>query len=660
MSILRSVPMVHFRAQVPARDGHAVARVIAREGLLHLVDIAHGRNIYETAPPGTAELYAAYRDLRNRIRALAEKLDVKLREPEGSLLEKNSGDLAAERETIAATIDPMAKRADQLAQTLAAARERSALLHEQLEHADRLAESSIDAQRVSSAQYVTLRFALADEHAIDTLAELLTPAPFAIVPLDSQEPKLVAVAVANFARPRLEEALRVSLTQPVTVSTLTAERLRQHWQESVAAVDAARADLDRTRSEVAATLIDLAKTVEIATLLLQAQTYFAAAGRFIVVSGWIPAEAAERMRDKIRAVAGESAVVDLERAENVAGVLEGSLRVPVLHRNPLLLRPFQRLVDLYGTASYGEIQPTAFFAIGFLLMFGLMFGDVGHGAVLFVAGWSLFRFMPQYLDYGILLMEAGAASSAFGFLYGSVFGVRSLLPTLWLEPMSDLPRFMTIAILIGAVIVTGGLTLNVINTWRSGNIRDAVYGPRGLSGALLYWVVLVLVARLLVGDRYQIPSGVIVGLAFAALVVMIAGRWVAGKFEHRRPQPVVKAQPVALKLLESSIELVDTLFSYFANTISFVRIAAFAAVHAGVFIAIFAVADTLANMRAGGVLAIVVHIAGNTVMILLEGLTVSVQVLRLEYYEFFGKFFRGGGEPYLPLMLHGEPGRKHA
>ena len=109
--------------------------------------------------------------------------------------------------------------------------------------------------------------------------------------------------------------------------------------------------------------------------------------------------------------------------------------------------------------------------------------------------------------------------------------------------------------------------------------------------------------------------------------------------------------PWWLLALEASIELVDTLFSFFANTISFVRIAAFAAVHAGVFIAIFALADTIAAMRFGGVLSIAVHVAGNVLVILLEGLTVSVQVLRLEYYEFFGKFFRGGGEPYAPLTL---------
>ena len=119
----------------------------------------------------------------------------------------------------------------------------------------------------------------------------------------------------------------------------------------------------------------------------------------------------------------------------------------------------------------------------------------------------------------------------------------------------------------------------------------------------------------------------------------------------RTARPRTGATPRWLGALEGSVELVDAIFAYFANTISFVRIAAFAAVHAAVFIAMFALADTLAQFRFGGPLSAGALVAGNVVMILLEGLTVTVQVLRLEYYEFFGKFFRGGGEQYRPLML---------
>jgi len=411
--------------------------------------------------------------------------------------------------------------------------------------------------------------------------------------------------------------------------------------------------LDEERSASRPSIERIARRAETAMLLLQAQTFFAAAGRFVVISGWVPRDSAEHLAQRVRSATNDRAIVEVEPVESVPGVSEGTLRVPILHHNPLLLRPFQKLVDIYGTPSYAEVEPTAFFALGFLAMFGLMFGDVGHGAVLFSAGWFLFRYIPRFLDYGILLMEAGTASAVFGVLYGSVFGIRGLIPTLWLEPIDDLPHFMMIAVAFGALVVTGGLVLNIINSWRSGDWKAALYGPRGATGAMLYWVVLVVLARAFVPATVRIPGAVLAAVVIAAVVVIAGARplmRLLGR-DVRRPRPPVRTTPFWLHALEASVELVDTLFSFFANTISFVRIAAFAAVHAGVFIAIFALADTIAAMRFGSVLSIVVHVAGNVLVILLEGLTVSVQVLRLEYYEFFGKFFRGGGEQYAPLTL---------
>ena len=139
-------------------------------------------------------------------------------------------------------------------------------------------------------------------------------------------------------------------------------------------------------------------------------------------------------------------------------------------------------------------------------------------------------------------------------------------------------------------------------------------------------------------------------MASAALLIVLRAPLVTRLDPSVRTRPAAPT-PVWLRALEGSIELVDTLFGFFANTVSFVRVAAFAAVHAGIFVAVFAVSDTLADLGYGRPVSIAALVAGNIVMVLLEGLTVTVQVLRLEYYEFFGKFFRGGGELYRPLML---------
>lgn len=665
--MLRSVPMVHFRAQVPSRDAAVATRAIAGEGLLHLVDIAHGHAPYDASPPGVRELYAGFRDVVHRIRTTTDRLGVPRAEATGALDGDDLADFAVERERTLLILEPIEKRVQDLVRANAEASERLTAAREWCDDAERLRLASLDIDRLAALRFAAIRLGMQSAEALPAMAEMLAPSAHAVVSLHEREGSvLFAAAVPAYNRARLDEAMRLAsaraVTLPKSAADLDAERLARELAGAERVVADAQRAFEEERTRSSEVLDRIARRAETAMLLLQAQTFFAAAGRFIVISGWVPRDSAEPLAARVRTATKGHAIVEIEPVASVPGVSEGTLRVPILHRNPLILRPFQKLIDIYGTPSYEEVQPTAFFAVGFLAMFGLMFGDAGHGAVLFLAGWFLFRYLPRFLDYGILLMEAGVASAVFGLLYGSLFGIRGLMPALWLEPIRDLPRFMMIAVVFGVFVVTAGLVLNIINRWRSGDMREALYGPRGATGAMLYWIILVLLARAFVPATVRIPGSVIAYVGIGAIVVIAAAgplmKWL-GRDVESRPRPAVRATPWWLRALESSVELVDTLFSFFANTISFVRIAAFAAVHAGVFIAIFALADTIAAMRFGGVLSIVVHVAGNVLVILLEGLTVSVQVLRLEYYEFFGKFFRGGGERYAPLTLR--PGsERHA
>jgi V/A-type H+-transporting ATPase subunit I len=371
-----------------------------------------------------------------------------------------------------------------------------------------------------------------------------------------------------------------------------------------------------------------------------------------VISEWVPEESAERMKRALTELGDDHVLVEIERPEELLEVSSGALKVPILHRNPLLLRPFEKLVRLYGTPSYEEVEPTAFFAISFLLMFGLMFGDVGHGLVLALAGYLLFRYVPRYLDYGILLMEGGVSAAAFGVLYGSLFGIEGVLPVLWLSPLADLSRFLLFALALGVTLISVGLALNVINTWRTGQRARALFGAHGLLGAFGYWVLAALAARAFIGKTWNLPTAVVVAVAAVPVLLLAFKRPLVARLERGRPiRPSVAGTPRVLAALEGSVELVDTAIGFFTNTLSFLRVAAFAMVHAGAFLALFALADTIARTGAGTPGSLAVLVAGNVGMIFLEGLTVSVQVLRLEYYEFFGKFFRGGGEPYRPLMF---------
>jgi V/A-type H+-transporting ATPase subunit I len=655
--MLRSVPMVHMQIQVPNRHAAAVTRQIAAAGLLHLIDIAHGRiAASDASPPGTHEQLAAFRDLTRRVRRIAEHLDLPLPEPAGVLSGAGFREFAEEQRLLDEQLRPIEAAVDDIWRRRRTARERAAHAQTQVKYADRFTRAAIDNARLARLRFATVALGMIRVDEMPALATVLAPAPFAIITLDASEGlAFAAVAMPATVRERLDNALRLVSFEQMTVSDLaaaTSDSVRAVLDEAAATEQQTGASLVALREQHASTVIELSQRAEIGTLLLQAQTHFVAAGRFVVISGWIPEGDASRLTGTITAASEGRAVVDMQKPEDLPEASAASLRIPILYRNPLLLRPFQTLVQMYGVPSYGEIQPTAFFAVSFLVMFGLMFGDVGQGLVLFSAGYCLFRYLPRYLDYGILLMECGSASMVFGALYGSFFGIEGLLPVLWMEPIRDLPRFMAIAIGFGIVVVSLGLIMNVVNTWRTGERTSALFGSRGVFGALVYWIGLALAARALMPATIVVPMPLLLGMAIVAALLLVLRRPIVRVLERRTGirQPHA-AGPRWLTALEGSVELVDALFAYFANTISFVRVAAFAAVHAGVFIAMFALADTLAHSRFGQPLGIVTLVVGNAVMIFLEGLTVSVQVLRLEYYEFFGKFFRGGGELYRPLML---------
>lgn len=666
MTLLRPVRMAHLRVQVPASEASAATRCIAREGLLHLVDLAHGRIPGLSSPQGTSDLLAAFRDLARRIRQVGHRLGGEVPGPSGRLGDvATAADLAEEREALELRLRPVEGVVDEAWRAAQAGRDRAARAREALRRARALREAGVDVARLAGLRFTDLRLGVAREADLAQLASLVDPAPFAVVPLAPEEPGwLFAAAVPASARERLDAALRAVACQPLPLPATPAA-----WDPAALELEIAEAEGEERRSREALAaaraqaeglLPELLRRAEVAILLLQAQTCFAAAGRFVIISGWVPAAEAARLQAAIVAATGGRAVVDVEQPEELVDVESGYLKVPILHHNPLLLRPFRRLVQLYGTPSYQEVEPTAFFAVSFLVMFGLMFGDIGHGAVLFSAGYFLFRWFPRFLDYGILLMEGGAASVLFGALYGSVFGIEDLLPALWLRPMHDLTTFMAVATAIGVVLVSAGLVLNVVNTWRAGQRSLALFGPRGLFGAFLYWVALALVARALLPRRFTLPPWALLALAAAPFLLIVARPLIARPLGAAERRPRERAAPRWLGALEGSIELVDTVFSFFTNTLSFVRIAAFAAVHAGICVALFTLADTLAQLRFGGPISVLALVAGNVGMIFLEGLTVSVQVLRLEYYEFFSRFFRGGGEPYRPLELPADKGDAHA
>ncbi|HVV71373.1 MAG TPA: V-type ATPase 116kDa subunit family protein, partial [Verrucomicrobiae bacterium] len=485
----------------------------------------------------------------------------------------------------------------------------------------------------------------------------------ALFPLTAQEGRLPLLAMTTSrGKEALESALAKAGFQVETLpkvheatnETLLDDSLRhrERLSEELKSLDAELAALAREHEELLAKVEDLAERER---RLLEAEQGFPRTGSAILITGWVPADDASALGSRIRHItAGRCA---LETTPPEGSLLD---QTPVLLRHPSWLRPFDILVTAYGLPNYQEIEPTLFVALSYTLMFGIMFGDLGHGAILALAGAAalLVGRGRKLRDLGLLLVCGGLSSMVFGLTYGSLFGVPAFKKrALWHDPLEGDPMtLMTFAIGLGVVLISLGLVLNIINRFRRGDLIGGFLDKFGLVGVWFYWGVLLLLGRFeAIQARGLVPA------AIGLFVVLPLMAWCLKEpleyLLHRRaPASVEPGCGLFAATTESLVGTFEAVLSYLANTISFVRLGAYAMSHAALLAAAFVMAAALRHSFAGGEsLGVAVIILGNIVAILLEGVVASVQALRLEYYEFFGKFFSGTGQAFEPFRLTSAP-----
>jgi V/A-type H+-transporting ATPase subunit I len=277
---------------------------------------------------------------------------------------------------------------------------------------------------------------------------------------------------------------------------------------------------------------------------------------------------------------------------------------------------------------YGELDPSWLFALTFIAMFGMMFGDVGHGATIIAVSCGYRRQLGNYTPF---VFSLGASSYLFGFLYGSVFGYEDVIPPVWMAPLSNPQRMLMITLFWGIGFILLATGIGIRNRVAEGRYAEALLGGRGIAGSFMYLGVIYGAFRWAEGGSLGAMEAIAILLP---LVVVLGYQW--------RQARIGGVGKVLVVLIESF----EILMSYFANTLSFLRVAAFSLNHAALALAVFALAGT---MEAAGHWMVV--ILGNIFILILEGAIVAIQVLRLEYYEGFSRFFSGDGRAFQPLML---------
>ena len=307
------------------------------------------------------------------------------------------------------------------------------------------------------------------------------------------------------------------------------------------------------------------------------------------------------------------------------------------------MRAFQDVVGLYSLPSYGEIDPSFFVALSFCLFFGFMFGDVGHGLILILG--SLFLQKKRILKKSMatVMKAAGTLSVVFGFLYGSVFGLEDLIPALWLSPMKDMGKLLGISIGLGVGMVSLGMVLNMVSRYREGDFGRLLFDGGGLTGLVFYWSAAGALFAGFAGIKLPFPNWVVSAALVGLLAIMLLRDVLARTLLHQKKGE--HDEPGFLHFFE----VLHGLLSFLSNTASFVRLAAFALNHVGLSLAVLMLSDMVHQLPGGFFFKVVILVLGNAVIVALEGLIVFIQTLRLEYYEFFSKFYRGGGKAFRPV-----------
>mgnify|MGYP004634364499 FL=1 len=350
---------------------------------------------------------------------------------------------------------------------------------------------------------------------------------------------------------------------------------------------------------------------------------------YYILYGWMSRGDAAKFE---REIADDPLIHVIE--EDVDGKLTAA--PPTKLKNPKIFKPFEMFVEMYGLPAYNEMDPTIFIALTYTLMFGIMFGDVGQGLVLLIGGFLLYRF--KRMNLAAIISLAGVWSTFFGFMYGSIFGFEDKLNPVWMRPMDNIMTTLMLAVGFGMVLILIAMIINIVNAVRAKELGTVLFGQSGLAGMICYGTAVLCIVLYVTG--HPIPATGILAVAVGVPLVAIMFKEPLSNLVERKSK-ILPDGSIAMYIVEALVELFDVVLSYATNSISFVRVGAFALSHAGMM----GVVLTLAGYESGSPNWIVV-VLGNIVVTALEGLVVGIQVLRLEYYEMFSRFYKGSGKPF--------------
>jgi V/A-type H+-transporting ATPase subunit I len=356
--------------------------------------------------------------------------------------------------------------------------------------------------------------------------------------------------------------------------------------------------------------------------------------KFFILTGWVPASEEASFEKTLAAF--PDVIFSADDPKDVH-----TTTPPVKLKHNLLGRIFKPFVAMYGLPAYNECDPTVLMAITYSILFGIMYGDLGQGLVLIALGAFLYKKKGLWL--GRILCCVGVMASICGVIFGSVFGYEDLIPGFHvLESGTNATRILIFAAAIGVVTIAFMMIINIINGCKQHDKKKIWVTNNSVAGLVFYLGLVVGLVLKLFGINIMTTPYILIVIVLPLLVMFCQeplGKLLAG-------DPDWKPESIGSFIMENFFEMFEVLLSYVTNTVSFLRVGAYAISHAGMMMVVY-----MLGTNDAGQLNYLVIVIGNIIVMGIEGLLVCIQVLRLEFYEMFGRFYSSGGTEFSPMVI---------
>ena len=672
--------MSYLIAVIMDKHKDSVGKSLLELGVLHLIDVTEVKDEWrqKLSSPDTPGSKAKIEELRKRIEGIIKPLGMKFRVKEGIDLRtydiKDFEEKREEIEKILGKINESREAQRNIQQEI--------MKYEDIKR--HLQGIGVELDRltfVHDYSFIEIKFGKISSVKYEELERELKSYPVIITPIGKKEDEINLILIyMKRTKTQVEEILRKAGWKEEVIP----EEINKYDYDFLKDIDKKIQNLREEQSKIARETDELIiqnkdnlyriwQDLKISELVLVIESYFKKTTKTLVFSGWVPSKKRDVIEKAIKNTTSNACYIQWLSPQEVEKIEKKRIKVPVALKNPKIFAPFQMLVTNYSIPEYRTVDPTPVVVFTYLVMFGLMFPDVGQGLIIFFLGLVatlIFKKKDNKSMFNLskLIMWCGATATVSGFIFGSVFGLPVLKP-IWFNyhavvmGESSGNRYIRgifdvikISVIFGIAVIELGIVFNWINLIIKRKWIDLIFTKSGILGAWIFnggiYIALYMVHH---GYKSMPSMDKLLLLAVIPALLFVFKKPVEFYFkkaENGEPKNVkITLSGIMNFAMEWAVELLEVFSGYLSNTLSFMRVAGFGIAHISLMVAFYQLAQMASGGNGYNIFGYITIIFGNLLVIILEGLSVGVQSLRLNYYEFFSKFFMGSGILYKPIGL---------